>query len=689
MDDYQLWNDALARRFFNPDQAGRNVRLYVTRNLIDEMQTAMPDAGTFRMAVVGSPLSPHRDGVCQRALQAFENWRDRRNKGWEFPPYIGYLSLFVLASDIDGDYSPNAYYPRLWELLTDECRSGRVPSFDRMHLLWQDLETWTMDDLNGELGLFQARSVGGYVHVGYPICQSLLVEQERRDLPLIFYNAELDPATQHSPDELARALRRPFARQFLRAKTNRLVENPQDAGDLYNAMLEAVAGELAEWDGSSPSPGQTGDNLSPTFLGLRICIDLDRVAGIARVSLRCKLNQRRRDFPEDGLTIEGGLEAAEAWNGWSSPVKNSTSGEVLDASNLDWRNGTTMRTVNHGWRLKLQAREVRIFTSGLAEGLSGLIETHLLPQGQQFYLSYPTSIWPRLEHWATTQCRGFQEINIVRGFPEGWRLAEFQEALTDEHIWKEIAGLSFSRETRLQLIGGIRSERGNTFFDFAPPSVALSGGSASTTVYCNGQPLLPKNNGVFELPDNLPKESRIRLAVRQGQSLLDSLSLFLSGDFSVARREPEYFLDSSGASIPCETSEFTISGALVKGLASQTAITTAELIEDLVHEMGGKQGYLIGQQPGQIAMWPSELFPTGWMPAWIIKKSGKKLAAVFVNEILASTTAASNPTPTPSRRRVQDWKKVLWHWRRRIAPPTSLAQRTSWQHLQEVARNVR
>ena len=686
MDAYQQWNDALAQRFFNPDQAGRNVRLYVNRDLIDEMEAAIPDAGTFRMAVAGSFLSPHRDGVCRRALQVFENWRD---KGWRFPPYIGYLSLFVLASDIDGDYSPNAYYPRLWELLTDERRFGRLPSFDRMHLLWQDLETWAMDDCNGELGLFQARPVGGYVHVGYPISQSLLVEQERRVLPWIFYDAELDPGTQHSPGELARALRRPFAKQLLRAKTVRLAENPQDASGLYSAMLEAVAGELADWDGSSPGPVQSGNDLRPVLLGLRICIDLDRISGTAKASLRCKLNQRRRDFPEDGLVIEGGFEAGEAWNGWSSPVKSTTTGEALDASNLDWRNGEIMRTV-HGWRLKLQAREVRVFISGIPEGISGFVETYIVPQGQQFYLSYPASTWPRLERWATTQCRGFQDIDIEHGLPEGWRFAEFQEVISDEAVRDEFPGLSLSRNAHLQLVGGIRSERGNLFFDFAPPGMVLSGGSTSTVVYCNEQPLPPPgNSGVFELPANLPKESRITLAAREGQSALDRLSLFLTGDFSLDRGEPEYFLDSSGASTQYGASELAITGALIKGLAAQIALTAAELFEDLVYEIGGMQGYLVGQQPGQIVTWPSESFPTGWTPVWVVKKSGKKLAAVFVGETLASAPAASRLALEPTRRRVQDWKQVLWHWRKRVAPPASPSQHASWQQLQEAARNVR
>jgi hypothetical protein len=37
-----------------------------------------------------------------------------------------------------------------------------------MKELWDDLETWSGLDKAGELGLFEARTIGGHVHIGTP-----------------------------------------------------------------------------------------------------------------------------------------------------------------------------------------------------------------------------------------------------------------------------------------------------------------------------------------------------------------------------------------------------------------------------------------------------------------------------------------------------------------------------------------
>ena len=687
MNAYQKWNDALAERFFNPDMAGRNVHLYVNQALIDEMERAMPEAGTFRVAVAGPPTDlPYCERVCQRALEAFTDWRHNDSP---YPPYVGYLSLFVLAGDIGGDFAPQAYYPRLWELMV-ERRNGTVPYFDRMHQLWEDLEDWSVHDQQGKLGVFQARSIGGYIYVGYPLSQSLLVEEERRGLPPIFCDAGLEPGGDYPADELARSLRRPIARQILRAKTVRLVENRQDA-DLYNALLDAVAEELSAWDGTVPETvlahGQ--EQYPPAFAGLRICMDLDRVAGTINAYIRCKLS---REFPDDGLLIDGELEAGEAGNGWSLPIKNHSTGEILAASHIDWTNGETMRDDVLGLQLRLPGRDVRIFTNGIREGINGFVETHMVPRGQSFYLAYSGAVWPRLERWATTQCQGFQEIAIARGLPAGWRFASVESATSDEAVRDEFTSLSFTTGTRLRLVGGIRSRAGNNFFHFAPPSVSLVGGTPDTEVYLDDQLLPPsEDGGIFTLTGDLPTESRISLEARDGQPVdgqpVDRLSLFLTGDFSVKQMEPRFFLGSTGTSASNSEDEPSITGAYVSSTTYEPITTAAEMFEDLAYEMGGMQGFLIGQRPGQIATWPREAFPTNWIPAWAIKKQGKKLTAMFAGELL-DVTQPENPSFAPTRREVQDWKKVIWHQRKRITPPRDQYQRGLWQQLQETARNV-
>ena len=687
MNAYQLWNDALASRFFNSNMAGINVHLYVNRDIIDAMERNRPEMGAFRVAIEGHTLHRNRKGICQRALHLFKNWR---NRGLQFPPYIGYLSFFVLACDTDDDFAPHAYYPRLWELL-GKHQDGPVPSFDRMWQLWDDLENWTMLDKQGELGIFQSRTIGGNRHIGYPLSQAILVEQDRKALPQIFYNRKLDPTAAYPRDELARALRSPTAKRFLRSRTIRLVEKRYDTG-LYDAMLEAVRDELADWDGKVSESNQIHGKPALMFVGLRICIALDQVARTINATIRCRLNC---DFPEDGMILDNALCADEDMNGWSMPIRNKDTGKILDASDFDWTHGVTMKATSPNCQLKLPAQSVRIFTSGMQEGLSGFIETHSLPQGQPFYLCYTNTCWPRLEQWAQNQCEGFHEITIDRGLPPSWCFACIKATIDNATIEADFPMLSAPSGVNIRLVGGIRSGRGNNFFDFAPPLVAINGGTADTIVYCNGAPLSPKAaGGAFALPKDLPSETRITLEAKSSGQLMNRLSLFLTGDFGIPS-EPSLFLDSFGTGTESRPNNNTpfVSGAYIKGQIPSVVISAAEMFEDLESELAITTGYLIGPLPGQIVAWPSKPFPREWIPEWVIKKTGRKklkavfLKAEFVGEVLETVMENMSASP-PTRRNIRAWKCVLWYWRKRISPPSLPAERTRWDQIQQVAHNV-
>jgi hypothetical protein len=244
---YLKWNDALARHFFRPEFAGQPVWVFVTDDLIEELGTelnegAVPD---FVEAVKTGPPWAAPGSLCQRALHAFEGWRER---GLDFPPYIGYLALFVLAAGREGNFASHAYYPRLWDLL-GEPDTGRGPSsFDRMFDLWDDLESWSTADRRGDLGVFEARWRGSHIYVGLPIAQAILSEDERRALPLMFAQAGFDPTSPPPDDELARMLRT-HAAAALRPRTRELVRTRRDP-ETYAVLLDTVAEELAGWDGT-------------------------------------------------------------------------------------------------------------------------------------------------------------------------------------------------------------------------------------------------------------------------------------------------------------------------------------------------------------------------------------------------------------------------------------------------------
>ena len=680
MSSYNLWNDELAARFFNPDMAGRNVHLYVSQDLIDEVWQKIPEAGTFHDAVAGFPTAPMTNGenVCKRAYRIFRHWRSKRHG---FPPYIGYLCFFVLASGTDGEFAPHAYYPRLWTLLKYEGRTGQVPWFDRMGDLWDDLENWSVYDKQGELGVFQSRSIGGHIHIGYPLSQALLVEKERQALPYIFFHNKLDPASSHPPDEIAMALRSSIARQHMRTRTVHMAERPQD--DLYTALIEAVSEELAAWDGTMPDlvHGQARQSLA----GLRVCIELDLVTRTVKSTIRCKLNH---EFPEAGIILENGLRADEDGSGWSLPIEWANTGEAFDASLLDWRKGTTLWSKSPSYQLRLKGYPVKIFASGLSEGISDLIDTNTLPKGQPFFLCYSESAWPYLEKWATTQCQKFEKLDIVQGLPGSWRLARVKAAIDDTAVKDRYPILSFQSGLRLQLVGGIRSAKGNNFFSFAPPSILLTESGPDIEIYCNGTQLAsPTDDNIFPLPRNLPMGARITIEARSGESTLGSKFLFLTGDFSLPSGEPDMFLDFAGRSIQLGGARASIAGAYVKDQCLELAALAAETFEDWEYEVGRLQGFLIGLLPGQIVAWPSEQFPRDWRPSWAIKMhKRKKWKAIYIGEMFEATSLTTPNTPT--RRNIKEWKKVAWHWRKRILLPKRQDARALWHQMQEVARNV-
>ena len=686
MNAYLRWNNALAAHFFNTEMAGRSVHFNVNQSLIFELeQELVPEVGTFLAALRDGPPWAYSHGTCQRALDAHRNWRYRNI---EFPPYLTYLGLFVLAAGADGDFSPNAYYPRLRQML-DDSGEGMFPSFQYMRELWHDLEEWSIYDKRGEFGIFHARIIGGKVHIGYPLGQLMLTEQERKELPRVFYDSGLDPTSTPPADELARALRSTTAKSLLLPRTIRLVENRRDI-DLYTGLLDTVADELAEWDGEVEAISSSGYGMRLASASLRICLNVDPVAGSAQASIRCKLN---REFPEDGLLLNvpglhGLFQAEEYLEGWSLPIKDSETGEILNASLLNWDSDVTMRVSSSNWRLRLYHRPVRLFLEGTPEGLPGLVETHALPQRQPFYMAYSPGSWPQLERWVADQCRGFHELEKVQGLPRGWRFARVEMVTSDEAIRGVFSFLSFPPRVRLRFVRGIRSSRGNNFFNFAPPSVVVDGGASNLEVFCNERHLpLSATGGLLALPQDLPTESRIVIEARSGNSVLDRLPLFLTGDFSLPPRDAWQFFDNTGSDIELNDSRPSVAGAHVRGRLPVQLNSAAGLLEDLEAEIGTARGFLVGQTPGQVVEWPLEPFPTSWNPTWAItKKKRKQWEALFIGDSLE--TASPIPSDAGKSRAEQAWKRILWHRRKRIRPPTLPGLRALWNEFQEVARNV-
>ena len=685
--DYLTWNEIITRHFFTAEKAGKEVLLYVNEPLIARLgEPFRAELADFVQAAKKGPAWTTRSGFCQKALQTFEGWRSR---GFDCPPYVAYLAFFVLAAGREGDFAVHAYYPRLRELL-GEPGETRVPaSFDKMIDLWDDLEKWSKEDKHETLGRFEARIRGGWWKVGLPLSQTLISEDERKHLPVLFSRESLDPSDIPSPEVILRILRLSGS-TLLERRTLRLLssDNPdRDDTVLRSALVNLVTDELEEWDGTVTGAGETGDERHTRQIrtGLRICLTFDLFANTVSCRVRIK---SARIFPEDGLNFVRDSDShcwscSELSQGWSKVLRdhNSEPPATLDGAVLDWTGGERFADVENQWQALLRKATTRLFIPGKYEGLPDWIERQRLERNVEFLIASCRGDLNKIRAWGNTNCAEFQE-HQVSGLPTGWVLFSGRSA---QAPCPGIDVLEVSSSIRLLIRGGIKSSTGNAYLKFAPPYIVVDNGLGAEKVTLNDRELDREGEvgQLWHLPDDAPIGESLRVEVRSnGEVLRRVLRLEepelpprasyrkcgrnAAGDLCYGQI-PQH---ASGGVVhfPPETNVPTYSGELPLNLSSRIVF--------------------VGERPGEICDWPTEALPS-WSPVWAIARISRKRARlIFCGSTDQVNRNHSRPIPLPDRKLVKKWKEATWFRRKSIIWPELGRLSDLWREYLEVARNV-
>jgi hypothetical protein len=519
--DYVAWNDAIANRFFGSGFDARKVFLYVTEPVLTEIgggtTTAKED---FLDAINVGPPWVYGDNVCQRALRCHANWRKRRP---QWPPYIGYLAFFVLAAGLDGDFAPNAYYPRLRKLLGEPIESGTYPGFPEMRRLWEDLEVWSIRENQGKLGSFEVYVPGRLVHVGIPISQVILSEHERQALPELFDEAGLDSVSAPSEAFIRHCLLRHGAGR-LRNRTLLALEAGSGKAEESELIISVVLQELKQWNGTFAEEnfrelGKRG--------AIRVCLtEVDEIAGIVAARILCSLQD---DYPEGGLDLSDGAESYhcdEFGEGWSTPITSLDAGDEIDAGNLDWSKALQLFDKSNQLYFKMHACHVRLFVSAQSLGMPGFVEAQSLPRKDKVFIIANYTAVPDIEEWGRRYCESFSCIPVSCGIPPEWSMFAIEGIRDDSWIREKYSQLAFSRTTQILLSGGIRDLR-QSYFPFGMPTVTVVGAPDSAILHLNGVALGPANREGFLIDGSQFDSLEIRLEVKDEGSVLRQRTIYV------------------------------------------------------------------------------------------------------------------------------------------------------------------
>ncbi|MGD0784317.1 MAG: hypothetical protein ABR969_00685 [Sedimentisphaerales bacterium] len=688
---YLEWNDLIAKHFFNEEKAGREVLLYVNEQLLETLGSEQKvGKDDFINALRIGPPWVNRQGFCQKALQAYTNWRSRQ---LDYPPYIGYLSFFVLAAGVETDFRPSAYYPRLWPLLGEPANSGTPPSFDEMILLWKDLEKWSREDKHETLGKFVKRIRGGWWKVGLPRSQTIISEEERKHLPWLFEEANIDPTDPPSPDVMAK-LCSAYGSNIFEKKTIRLLQSTEEEFSiLKQALIELVLDELENWDGIvilEEKETEAGEPIrrSMQAAALRICMNYDDVAQEVKYYLRFKTG---KFFPEEGLHFERNNDyrvysCMETFQGWSTPLKYNENNSIkrLDAVSVDWILGENFIDKENGWRAKLRGAKTRLFRLG-TDSLPDWVESQMLERGIEFYIASCGPDIEAIRNWGSKYCERFKELKVL-GLPQGWTLFYGKNA---RESCNGIDVLSVSSQVRLTLREGIRAGRGNVFFNFAPPKIVVENGRGDEKVTVNDKPMVHKNiiEPVWTLPEELLRSEvssfgePLRIEVKL-EDLCSSKIIKLVTFGLPASCDATPFRNKSGEL--CSQTEYP----RVRGVCTRDTLSNVSYPQLLPFHLSNKILF-IGRRPGEVAEWPSDGIPQDWQPVWALAYKKRNLWVANFCGTMEDAKIDSLPGQSVSdKKRLKMWREALWI-KRKITDEPKLGQlKRVWKKYVEAASHV-
>ena len=615
--------------------------------------------------------------MCTKAINTFKDWRTRN---LQYPPYIAYLTLFVLAVNHgeDGDFSENDYYGRLRDILNEQSSSGMYPSFDKMTVLWDDLEKWTTDDKKEQWGEFYHDIYGKHFYVGSPYYQVVLKKEDRNNLSKIFQRMGWDSDSDPTEFEIIQAFKtnKKFLSKRTSKRTSKRIEKGKD--NFLSALVDRTLGELKEYD----EEGDTSEDNVPSekrgFIDLYM--EIDNTIKTIDTYFRCR---RKADLPGEKFRIR--LEDQDTKE-WEVLQYNSNISEKMENFNIPWdKDQNLLLTEDSKYKFRYKGEKYKIFTD--AKRVSGWTSSQRYNPNKLFYLAVDKSLLDKVKQWGKKECKECQVLEGYSGLPKNWILFKIQGVEKDS-IKKDIPALSIDEKSRLKFEGGIRLSRGSKFFSFAPPKIRVTGKKIYNLFYSTDHgeyKILNSDNddkNSFSLPKDFPVDKRITISDKNSEQKKAEIQINLFLSTEQLKKFPEYSqefkLNSFGI---LEQNEFS-NKVSFQGAYVCNADSSEEYLKfpDKKFLDYNKKTYLLGELKGQITQWPNQ--PNSWVPTWMVCKYGRKLTAKY----LGDNSKQNKSLGIFTKEEMKAWKDILYHERKRIKPENRYKKQ--WKKFLEKIENV-
>jgi len=507
------WNNHIARHFFNPDRAGKDILLFITKQEIINLAKENFDGETdkeiwedfLRKLRNGLPGSSGFPDIIDKALHAFQQWKRPGIKSIEgvelkYPTYISYLVFSVLPLiEIQGDYYATNYYDRLKDFLEEnniqQQLKGKLRDIDD---LWSDLSHWANEITNGELGIFRplifTHSTRKFVYK--PFSQCVLPPKAIKKLPDLFYACGLTPKTFYQDDIFRQHLVR-NALSLLGLKPGVIESIKKKEDEIGLSIIETVKNEFSEWTGEEHEivlkDGTEKKIRKNTVVPLKLQFKINE-DGEIDFSFRVKYSSE----PPPELKLDEFDDIYENAK-WSKTLRRNyiDSFELKDHSNK--------------WIAKFESKGIRLFIRGgyFQLGNDFWIEVESLLRVEEMYLMCKHDISNSIKNWYKQSCTVFKDESSLVNIPMGYSLFKFRNPQTSHEQFQQ---LRVYKDKKIILREGTGLRIGyQTYMNEMLPEIEITNAEGNESVYIqyentNEKISLDKNpnlGGVWLLPTHL------------------------------------------------------------------------------------------------------------------------------------------------------------------------------------------
>lgn len=578
---YVEWNNIISQYFFNPNNAGKDVYLFLTKNDIISLARRYFEHSSDEeiwhdfVTKIKFGLSGGNENVITKAKNAFEKRNLQRivineiNYEINYPPYITYLVFLVLPLiefTQDRGQRTNSYYSRLNSFLEINQINQKIGTVDfsnnKINLLWEHLEHWANVKHNGDLGFFNVVPFtnASWVYVGKVFSQCVLPPKILNSLPKLFESIGLVPNTLYEDNFLRDKIKN--SRTDVIPKST--LDHLKKGDELSNSIIQTIQKQYKKWNGETHEEIEDGEILrkkrkytvAPLFLQFRVNTNSEEINFSYRM-------YSANDYPED-LKF-GEQENLYEINGWSKTL------------HVGFKERLELKDNFNKWIAKLPDRDVRLFISAGALQLSNdfWIETDVLSKTGRMYLLCKNEKLETIEEWGETFPRGKFKKEDFDGLPESYSLFWFCDP---ERGVSDISILTLYTEKRIELVGGLKVNF-RTYINDSLPEVEIINSNGNETVYLQYKGTVEKiflsKKTSFNTRWLLPKNTRINtdfyIKIENENFAGNELAYSLSSPAYTALKVDDSKLpkrDSFGRNITTDTEQYCLGSNIINPRAS-------------------------------------------------------------------------------------------------------------------------